>query len=142
MPVIDLAPGAEDVPLAIPLSGLLRDNLAKRPRLERDFRALRAAVQVVAEDTGDVLTLRFDLGRLTIHAGSVGVPSVTVCGPEATLLRLPDVPFSRLSRRKTSRNGEDGDTFLGLLASGAVKVYGLASHPRLLLRLRRLVARS
>jgi hypothetical protein len=146
-PIIDLAPGAEDNPLAVRFSQRIRDNLARDPRRLADFRALRGAVLVVAQDTGASLTMRFDHGRLTLHDGAIGVPSVTFCGDEAALDRLHEVAFHRRLRIPVLgiRHREAGSPLrelASLVARGDLKVYGLVAHPRLLVMLLRLLSSS
>ncbi|MCC6556749.1 MAG: hypothetical protein IT372_27625 [Polyangiaceae bacterium] len=144
-PIIDLAPGAEDNPLAARLAQLIRDNLARDSRRLAEFRGIRGAVLVVAQDTGTSLTLRFDHGRLTLHDGAIGVPSVTFCGDEAALRRLPRVAFHRRLRFPVLGllHRESGAALRELateVARGDLKIYGLLAHPRLVLTLLRLIS--
>ena len=69
MPTIELAPGAEDNGLAMMLADLVRQNLEAKPHKNGDFDALDGSVSIVADDADVALTLRFDSGKLTIHAG-------------------------------------------------------------------------
>ncbi len=144
-PIIDLAPGAEDNPLAVELAARIRTNVAAHPKKRADFRSLRGSVLVVAQDEGESLTLRFDHGRLTIHDGNVGIPWVTLCADLAVLRALPDVPLSRFLRLPLvgSWTGEAGTTarrLLGQLATGEIKVYGLTAHPRTVVCLLRVLS--
>ena len=139
-PIVDLAPGAEDNDLAVRLAARVRSNLARAPRKVKDFRALRGTVQVVALDAGSALTLRFDHGRLTVHDGTIGVPAVTFSGDTAALLRLVDVPLSRWLSIPFASAGRGAREILSLLSRGELKIYGLASHPRLVTRVLRLVS--
>ncbi|MBK9260872.1 MAG: hypothetical protein IPM54_13765 [Polyangiaceae bacterium] len=146
-PIIDLAPGAEDNQLAVELVTQIRRNVARSTKKNRDFRSLRGSVLIVAQDTQSVLTMRFDHGRLTVHEGAVGIPSVTLCGDEQVLrdlarlklspwLRLPTVVF-RTSRDFGKRTLWD---FAQAMTAERLTVYGLFSHPRLLLSLLRVVS--
>ena len=144
-PIVDLAPGAEDNPLAISLAGRVREGVA-RPEKRADFRALRGSVLMVAQDTFQAVTLRFDHGRLTVHDGSVGIPSVTFCGDEAALAELEAVPLSRPFRLPLALPGDRaGSEILRNLvlriSRGELKIYGLMAHPRLVLRLLRLLSK-
>ena len=144
-PTIDLAPGAESSPLAVRLADLVRGNLRVRPAKLADFRALRGTVLVVARDTGDSLTMRFDHGRLTIHDGAVGVPTVSLLADIDDLMAIADVPMTRLGRLPLPRIGDPTGRerlgrIAGLVTSGELKVYGLAAHPRLVLRLLRVIS--
>ena len=148
-PLVDLAPGAEDDPLANELASRIRANLAERPDKLVDFRALRGTVFVVMQDVGESITLRFDHGRLTIHEGQVGVPMVTFGGDTADLRRLPDLPLVRWLRlpfaTPFATRGAAREAFRHLFAalrSGRLKVYGLAAHPRAVTRLIRIISRA
>jgi hypothetical protein len=144
-PIIDLAPGAEENPLAVWLSRLIRDNLTQDAQRVADFRALRGAVMIVVQDTGASLTMRFDHGRLTIHDGAIGIPSVTFCGDEPALLQLPQIAFHRwlkipmlgvIHRRASIPLRE----LAALISRGDLKIYGLVAHPRLVMTLLRVLS--
>lgn len=144
-PLIDLAPGAEDNALAVRFAELVRDNLRLKPHKISDFRALRAGVHVVAQDTGDSFTLRFDHGRLTIHDGALGIPTVTFCADGAALLmlsELPMMPWLRLPvRLPFRREGKQAfHVLFGQLRRRELKIYGLLAHPRTVTRLLRLLS--
>lgn len=139
--IVDLAPGAENNPLAVRYAEHIRENIGEDPALERSFSALKSTVLVVPFDTGDALTLRFDLGRLVIHEGNVGIPTITFGGPTEDLLKLEELALPRLREIVAFRAGL-GATFRGatrLFASGRVKIYGFWAHPRTVYRFVRLV---
>lgn len=141
-PIIDVAPRAQENPLAVRLASLVRDNLDRLPHKRRDFDALRGSVAVVADDTRDATTLRFDHGRLTIHDGIVGVPDVTVGGTEATILGLANL---RISKRtgfvSLDRGGlSEARALASSLRSGKLRVYGLALRLPLVVRLLRVLS--
>jgi hypothetical protein len=142
-PLIDLAPGAEDNPVAVELAAVIRKNIVESPKKQADFRGLRGSVLLVAQDRGESLTLRFDLGRLTIHDGAVGIPSLTICGDLQALRSLADVPLTRWLRLPGTGlfSRRDKGSFNELLTQyfqGNLKVYGLAAHPRTFVRLLRI----
>jgi hypothetical protein len=147
--LVDLGPGAEDNPLAVELAARIRQNLIERPEKAADFRALRGTVFVALTDVGESITLRFDLGRLTIHEGQVGVPMVTFCGDTEDLRRLTDLPLMRWLRvpfaspfgRAKDGSRETLRHLSRLLANGRLKVYGLLAHPRAVTRLLRIISR-
>ncbi len=144
-PIIDLAPGAEENQLAVEIADRVRENVARSRHKVADFRALRATVQIVAQDLGEAFTLRFDHGRLTVHDGGVGIPSVTFCGDADALRRLSDFPLTRWLRLPIlgpfAREGRETWRLLAdLLASGNLKVYGLFAHPRTVFYLLRLLS--
>jgi len=134
-PIIDLAPGSEENALAVEIADRIRDNLAHSPHKLVDFRGLRASVLMVAQDLAESFTMRFDLGRLTIHDGSVGIPSVTFCGDADALRRLTDFPLTRWLRLPIGgpfapQGRATWRLLVGLFARGDLKVYGLVAHPR------------
>ncbi len=144
-PIIDLAPGAEENQVAVELADLIRKNIAASPHKQADFRALRGSVLMVAQDLGEALTLRFDHGRLTIHDGTVGIPSVTFCGDLAALRRFADFPVTRWLRLPLllpfAQQGREAWRSLSrLFANGDLKVYGLAAHLRTVVFLLRVLS--
>jgi hypothetical protein len=144
-PIVDLAPGAEDNPLAVAFAERVRESVA-RPEKRGDFRALRGSVLMVAQDTTESVTMRFDHGRLTVHDGSVGVPSVTFCGDESVLLSLQALPSTKLFRLPIAMPGDATGgaalrNIVAQIARGELKIYGLVAHPRLIVRLLRLLTK-
>jgi hypothetical protein len=135
--VVDLAPGADHDPLAQGLAARVRAALedAGSARL---FRRMRGAVGIVADDADTALTLRFDFGRLTIHEGLVGVPTVTIRGHTRSLEALSNLPG--ISTGGILASARSVPEVLRALRVDELKVYGLMSHPRLVLRLLRLLA--
>jgi hypothetical protein len=123
----------------------IREGVRGSDAKRADFHALRASVLVVAQDLAESFTLRFDHGRLTIHDGNVGIPSVTFCGDAAALRRLEDFPLTRRFRLPLvgplTRAGRDTWLHLaGLMLRGELKVYGLSAHPRTVFHLIRLLS--
>lgn len=140
-PLVDLAPGAEDNPLAARLAERVRTNVELHPSKLRVFRALRGTIQVVPEDTGEAVTLRFDLGRLVVHDGAIGIPTMTVAGATEALLRFFDAPFlPGLALPVRRPHPSPAGSVLASLADGDVRVYGLLAHPRMLVRLARILS--
>lgn len=141
-PVVDLAPGAESDPLARLFADLVREGV-RDARARRDFERLRGAIGVVADDTDSALTLRFDFGRLTVHEGLVGVPTVTIRGSTEDIRALADLPASdwRVVPALASRGGRQALlTVARALRGRRLKIYGLVLHARLVLRLLRVLS--
>jgi hypothetical protein len=144
-PIIDLAPGAEENPLATHFSQLIGGNLQRDSRRAWEFRALRGAVLMVAQDSATSLTMRFDHGRLTLHDGVIGIPSVTFCGDEQVLFRLSKIAFHQwlkipklgVLHRSASIPFRE---LVDHVTSGDLKIYGLVAHPRLVFTLLRLLS--
>ena len=165
-PIVDLAPGADSSVLATYFAERIRESL-KKPKRRAVFFALKATIFAVDFDSGNATTLRFDHGRLTLHEGTIGVPSVTFGGPLRALLsldrvRLRELPAALLGRSSevalVERGGARGSapppsaavrpgaaTFaelVRLFAQGEIKVYGFVAHPRTVVRFLRLVSRD
>jgi hypothetical protein len=134
---IALAPGAEDNPLAAWACTRIRHNVRARAEARADLDAMRATVALVAPDEQLQATLRFDHGYLTVHEGLVGIPDVTLCADDADLRALAELPFWRGIPDVRKRSWREAALEL---VSGEVKIYGLVTRPRLVLRLLRVLA--
>jgi hypothetical protein len=145
-PNIAYAPGAEDSTLALWAGSLIETNVRETPAAARDFAAMRAAVAMVAPDRRPAITLRFNLGQLTIHESMIGVPDVTLCADYEILTGLERLPISRIGRlplagwSAPAHRRRAWRKALFDLVSGDLKIYGLWAHPRLVTRLLRLLA--
>jgi hypothetical protein len=136
--LIDIAPDAETSPLATLLADVVRRNVSLDTGKRTEFEGLRGSVAVIADDHGTALTLRFDFGRMVVHAGVVGVPDITILGPLAALEELGEWPtrgllglaWGELRRRRRS----DGAAVVEA-GQRALKIYGLWTHPLLVRRL-------
>ncbi|MEM1029451.1 MAG: hypothetical protein AAF928_02765 [Myxococcota bacterium] len=137
-PHIAFAPGAEDNELAVWATDRIAATVGRVEAARRDFFALRAAVALVAPDERAQVTLRFDHGYLTAHDGIIGVPDTTLCADESVLRSVGDLPFTRRGRLPDLRRHAWRVLSLEIL-EGDLKVYGLLAHPRLVLRLLRLL---
>lgn len=98
---------------------------------------MRAAVALVAPDAQLQVTLRFDHGYLTLHDGLIGIPDLTLCADDGDLRALADLPLWRGIPDVRARGWREA---LLEVASGEVKIYGLVTRPRLVLRLLRVLA--
>ena len=112
--MIELAPGAEQNELARLLADRIRDNIATK-RGRAAFEATHAGVAVVPDDVAMALSL------LGLPLG--GAPPVSL----ASIARAS-------SRRALLQVGQ-------ALRTRALKIYGLLSHPQLLLRILVLVSK-
>jgi len=151
--LINLAPGTERNALAARFAQAIRANVSGSARKRQQFEQLRGSVYVVMNDPapavvrasvapgwGGALTMRFDLGQLTVHDGLVGVPDLTLRGDPSViegLTELLPVPVGRSSGALSSLRAlrwimRDG---------GPLKVYGLPSHPRMTLAVLRVLSR-
>ncbi|MCB9586319.1 MAG: hypothetical protein H6718_13025 [Polyangiaceae bacterium] len=156
-PAVVLAPGTERNTLAARFADVIRANVQASSGKREAFEELQGSVFVVVNDPpsppdlprasvapgwGGALTLRFDLGQLTIHDGLVGVPVVTLRGAPQVIEGLPEL--------KPSLGGRALRGALASLAAlrwirgqgeDALKVYGLTRHPRLTVGVLRVLSR-
>lgn len=140
-PVVDLAPGADHDPLARQLAERVRSAL-ERDAARRVFLQMRGAIGIVADDVDTALTLRFDFGRLTIHEGLVGVPTVTIRGATSDLEALSSLSIAGTGVGALGDTTRAAARVAGSLRAQRLKIYGLISHPRLVLRFLRVLARG
>lgn len=146
---VDFAPGAEDNDLATLLGHTIADRVEESTAARADFKAMRGAVLVVAHDhdgASTAATFRFDHGRLTVHDGQVGVPTVTLLGELDTIRKLPDLVLTRGTRlpRPAGRRAafEGAASFARSFLGGDLRLYGAIAHARLWLRFARVLARA
>jgi hypothetical protein len=160
-PIIDLAPGADSSALAQHFARRIRSALDV-PSRRRSFLALKATIFVVDFDSGETVSFRFDHGRLTVHEGPIGLPSVTFGGPRVALeslerIKLTDLPSAMLGWRKTPVSLVDTGAgrpstpppsspppararsldlvgLTRLYVQKELRIYGLFSHPRTIVR--------
>jgi hypothetical protein len=143
--LIDVAPGAESLPLAVSLAELVRRNIGRDAAKRAEFDRLRGAVAVVADDHLTSLTLRFDFGHLVVHTGVVGVPDITLLGPIAVLEALGALKARGLLPLRGLRSVVGlarGELREGGAGRGwdELKIYGLWTHPVLVRRLLRVLS--
>ena len=138
-PVVDLAPGADHDPLARQLAERVRSALA-HDGVRGEFAKMRGSVGMVADDVDTALTLRFDFGRLTIHEGLIGIPTVTIRGATADLEALSSLSMAGSGFGALRDASRAAAHVARALRSRRLKVYGLISHPRLVVRLFRVLA--
>jgi hypothetical protein len=134
--LIRLAPGAENVGLAVMLADLIRQNLEQNPGKWADFDRLDALVCLEARDADVTVTLVFAHGTLIIHEGC-GNSVIRISAAAKALLALPAVrivagfPYLFGSRGRGLRRG---------LLSGRVRIAGMLLRPVQLIRFTRLIS--
>lgn len=87
---VKLAPGADEVAMAVMLSEMLKANLEKPEKL-KDFNKLKARVYINAKDAETEMTMVFDKGSLTVYGGLEGKPDISIITDAATLLDLANI---------------------------------------------------
>ncbi len=87
---VKLAPGAEDVAMAVMIADMIKANLEKPEKL-KDFNRLRSRVHILAEDAETEMTMVFDKGSLTVYGGKEGTPDLSIATDAASLLDLANL---------------------------------------------------
>ncbi len=122
--------------LADLLGGLIRVNLARRPRLRSLLRA--SVVQLAASDADTIATIRIGGGGVRVSNGPAPVrPHLRVTATSADLLELSSAPL-RLGLPDPFR--PEGRAVIRRLANRDVRVSGMLRHPVRLSRLTRLLS--
>ncbi len=133
---IRLAPGAEEVGLAVMLADLIRQNLEQDPARWEDFEKLDAHICLEAHDAEVTVTLEFARGTLLIH-GERGAPSIHISSTAEGLLSLPVV---RIVAGLPHLFGPKGRGLRRGLLTGKVKISGIFLKPIQLIRFTRLMS--
>ncbi len=139
---IVFAPGAEENEVAVWLHDNLRARIFSPGSHERSWRrneleAMRATVGFVANDRRVSATLRIDRGAVVVHDGSVGAPDITFFGSFDTLRAIAALPLSRAWHLPVTA---PWGSMVAKLAGAELKIFGLVTHPRLAVRIARLLA--
>jgi hypothetical protein len=145
-PDVALAVDARDNGLAAMLSELVRQNLEAKPHKMGDFAALDGCVAIVADDADVALTLVFCKGgKLTVRDGIVGVPDVTIRGPSEIIMALSNLPLAtRLGLPIPNPRDREAvravRSVAGAVGAGKLHIYGMPFHPRMVMRLTRVMS--
>ncbi|MBI5585416.1 MAG: hypothetical protein HY892_16520 [Deltaproteobacteria bacterium] len=88
---LQLAPGAEEIGLALMLRDLLTQNFEQHPEKIRDFRQLRLQVGLMVADAEVAVTLEFNRGTLKIHPGILTGCQLQITSEADLVLALSNV---------------------------------------------------
>ncbi len=136
MPDISLAPGADEVPLAVMLSDLMKKNLEDKPQRIKDFNALGISVGIDATDAEAQITLEFQKGKLVVHGGLVNCDLV-ISTDAATLLGLSNMTIKFGLPYYFDKTGME---VIKKLLKRELKIKGLLLHPFALTRLTKVMS--
>lgn len=138
-PTVELAKNSENNGLATIIHGLIQQNLIDKPEKLADFFKLQGRIAIVAADIEVSLTLEFNRGQLTIHDGIYGIPDLTVRADSEDVINLSLLEVEPRWGLPNPRC----EAFRKMLQStkqGHLKVYGMAAHMLLILRLTRVIS--
>ncbi len=131
---VELAPGAENAPLADMLATMVRQNLDDRPEKRGPFSRMQGRVAIIVDDLGQAITLRFQRGRLTIFGDVVGLPDVTVRTDYESVMKMSLVEIDPRTGLPDPR-GENAKDVFERSNDGTIDVKGMAFNVPLLVRL-------
>jgi hypothetical protein len=134
---INLAPGADEVGLAVMLSDMIKTNLENKPGRIRDFNALKGGVFIRAHDADVEMTMVFNKGSLTVYGGMSGKPMLYISTDSETLLDLANLQIKLGLPWYFDKVG------LGVikkLLKRELRIQGLIFHPIALTRLSKIMS--
>lgn len=121
--------------LAALLGGLIEQNLVRVPAREGLLRP--ALVSIAAPDAGVTVTLRIDAGRVLVMGGREPAAHLRIEADAARLLAMTAAPL-RWGLPDALR--AEGRSVIRDLLARRVRIRGLFSHPRRLMRLTMLLS--
>jgi hypothetical protein len=133
---VSLAPGADEVAMAVMLSDMLAANLEK-PEKMKDFNKLKSRVFIKAEDAETEITMLFDKGSLTVYGGMEGKPDIAITTDAATLLDLANI---NIKFGMPYYFDETGRAIVMKLLKRELKIKGMFIHLGALTRLTKIMS--
>ncbi|MDD3717888.1 MAG: SCP2 sterol-binding domain-containing protein [Actinomycetota bacterium] len=133
---VKLAPGAEEVAMAVMISDMLKANIEKPEKL-KDFNKLKARVYIQAKDAETEMTMVFDRGSLTVYGGKEGNPDISIITDAATLLDLANI---NIKYGMPWYFDETGMAVVKKLLKGELKLQGMLTHYFALNRLTKIMS--
>ena len=136
--MIQLAPGAEQLGLALMLQDLISQNLEQHPRKLADFKKLDIRIGLTISDADIDLTMDFKTGEaMTIHAGIKGRPELKIDTEAEIIIALSN---QRIKWGLPYCFDETGHEIIAAIKSGRLKIKGLIPHLLSLIRLSRVMS--
>jgi hypothetical protein len=133
---ITLAPGADEVALAVMLSDMMRQNLESKPGRMKDFNALGLNVGIDVTDAEAQITMAFQKGKMVVHGGLVS-PDLVITTDSTSLLELGTVTIKFGMPYYFDKTGM---MVIKKLLKREVKIKGMFMHPFALTRLTKVLS--
>lgn len=133
---VKLAPGADEVAMAVMLSDMLKANLEKPEKL-KDFNKLKARVYIHAVDAETEITMDFNRGSLTVYGGKEGNPDLSIETDAASLLDLANL---KIKYGMPWYFDETGMAVVKKLLKRELKIRGLITNLGALTRLSKIMS--
>jgi len=136
--MIQLAPGAEQVGLAVMLKDLIGQNLEQHPHKLADFKKRDIRIGLAVSDADIGLTMDFKAGdAMTIHAGIIGRPELSIATEAEVVIALSN---QRIKWGLPYYFDETGQEIISAIKSGRLKIRGMIAHLPSLIRLSRVMS--
>ena len=123
---------AGEIPFALILADLLKENLAQHPEKREVFRKMLGGVVIDLVDIETVVTLVFTGGGIRIEAGEAKNPALIIRTASDLVM---DLNALRIVGGLPWYFDEAGRKVVGHLLTGRLKIGGMFTHPVLLTRL-------
>jgi hypothetical protein len=124
--MIQLAPGAEQVGLAVMLKDLILQNFEQHPHKLADFKKLNIRIGLVVSDLSIELTMDFKAGEaMTIHPGISGRPELSIDTEAEIVMALSN---QRIKWGLPYYFDETGHEIITAVKSGRLKIKGMIAH--------------
>ena len=136
-PAIKMAPGAEEAGMAAMLTEMIKTNLKNRPERVKDFNKLNGTIWITAEDADVDMTMVFDRGSLTVHAGKVGKPMLAISTDSSTLMDLANI---NIKFGMPNYFDETGRMVIKKLMKKELKIKGMFVHTTALTHLTKIMS--
>ena len=120
-----MAPGAEEAGMAAMLAEMIGTNLKNKPERVKDFNKLNGTIWITADDADVDMTMVFEAGKLTVHAGKVGTPILAISTDSSTLMDLANI---NIKFGMPYYFDETGRMVIKKLMSRELKIKGLFTH--------------
>ena len=137
MAKINFASGVDDAGLAVMMADIIKGNLKNNPQREADFNALKGNIYIKAVDSDVDMTMAFNKGSLTVHAGNVGNPKIGISTDSLTLLDLANI---KIMFGVPFYFDKTGLSVVMKLLTLKLKIKGLMKHPIMLTRFTKLMS--
>ena len=136
--MIQLAPGAEQVGLAVMLKDLILQNLEEHPHKFADFKKLNIRVGLVVSDASIELTMDFKAGEaMTIYPNISGKPQLRIDAEAEIVIALSN---QRIKWGLPYYFDETGQEIIAAIKCGRLKIKGMIAHLPSLIRLSRVMS--
>jgi len=136
-PEIKLAPGADEVGLAVMLADMIKGNMENNPKRVKDFNALKGPIYIFADDADVDMTMAFGKGSLTVFGGRAGKPILEIVTDSETLLGLANISIKFGMPFFFDKVGMEVPI---KLLKRQLKIKGMFFHPFALMRLTKVMS--